>query len=91
MYWDVMCRAAERGCQVFDYGRSKEGTGSYSFKKNWGFEPEPLNYEFFLVRGKDIPDVNPLNPKYQMFIRLWQRLPLPVSQLIGPWLSRSLG
>ena len=91
MYWEVMCRAAERGCRVFDYGRSKVGTGSYSFKKNWGFEPEPLNYEFYMVHGEDVPDINPLNPRYQIFIRMWQHLPLPVSQLIGPWLSRSLG
>jgi len=91
MYWEVMRRAAERGIRVFDYGRSKEGTGSYSFKKNWGFEPEPMHYEYQLVRARDIPDINPLNPKYRLFIQLWQRLPLGVSKFIGPKLSRDLG
>jgi len=91
MYWEVMRHASERGCRVFDYGRSKKGTGAYSFKKNWGFEPEPLYYEFDLVNAKELPDVNPLNPKYRLFINMWKRLPLPVSKLVGPMLSRNLG
>ena len=91
MYWDVMRRACERGILVFDYGRSKVGTGSYSFKKNWGFTPEPLFYEYHLVRAKTLPDINPLNPKYRLFIQLWKRLPLPLSQLLGPYLARNLG
>ena len=90
MYWEVMRRAAERGYRVFDYGRSKRGTGAFAFKKNWGFEPEPLVYEFYLRRGSDLPDINPLNPKYRLFIAAWQRLPLFVANLIGPWVARDL-
>ncbi|HYE37939.1 FemAB family XrtA/PEP-CTERM system-associated protein [Methylocaldum sp.] len=91
MYWEVMRRAAENGVRVFDYGRSKEGTGSYRFKTHWGFEPEPLAYEYELVKAKAVPEINPLNPKYRYFIAAWQRLPLPVSNLVGPWISRNLG
>ena len=91
MYWEVMRRAAERGLKVFDYGRSKQGTGSYSFKKNWGFEPKPLPYEYVLVKSDTVPDVNPLNPKYRLFIEGWKRMPLALSKVIGPWLARSLG
>ena len=91
MYWEVMRRACERGVRVFDYGRSKRGTGSFDFKKNWGFEPEPLVYEYRLVKGRAVPDHNPLNPKYQAFIAIWQRLPLPVANAIGPYVVKSLG
>ncbi len=91
MYWELMRRSAESGIRIFDYGRSKIGTGSYSFKKNWGFEPEPLSYEYHLVKSDSIPDINPMNPKYQMFIKLWKKLPLPAANFIGPMLSRSLG
>jgi len=91
LYWDLMRRACERGLRLFDYGRSKVGTGSFSFKKNWGFSPEPLHYEYYLVRAKQIPDINPLNPKYRMFIAAWKRLPLPVANLLGPMISRGLG
>lgn len=91
MYWDLMCRAIKRGVRVFDYGRSKQGTGPYRFKTHWGFEPKPLHYEFDLVKAEQLPDINPLNPKYKLFIGLWQKLPLPLSMLIGPWISRDLG
>jgi FemAB-related protein (PEP-CTERM system-associated) len=91
MYWEVMRRACERGLRVFDYGRSKRGTGSFDFKKNWGFEAEPLHYEYRLVNARAVPDHNPLNPKYRVFIAAWQRLPLPIANLIGPHVVRSLG
>ena len=90
MYWEVMRRAVEKGIKVFDYGRSKIGTGSYNFKKNWGFTPQPLFYEFYLVKSTAMPDINPLNPKYRLFIAAWKRLPLVVSQIVGPWLSKDL-
>jgi FemAB-related protein (PEP-CTERM system-associated) len=91
MYWDLMCRAAERGVEVFDYGRSKQGTGAFSFKKNWGFTPQPLHYEYYLVKADRIPEVNPNNPKYRYFIEAWRRLPLPLANVLGPVLARNLG
>lgn len=90
-YWELMRRACEKGCRVFDYGRSKRGTGSFDFKKNWGFEPEPLHYEYQLHRAKQVPDQNPLNPKYQLFIKAWRKLPLPVANYIGPYIVKNLG
>ena len=90
-YWDLMRRACERGCKVFDYGRSKQGTGSFSFKKNWGFEPTPLHYEYRLYRGDTIPQNNPANPKYRAFIALWRRLPMPLANRLGPFIVRNLG
>lgn len=91
MYWELMKNACDQGIKVFDYGRSKVGTGPYSFKKNWGFEPEPLYYENYLVKASSIPEVNPLNPKYQIFINAWKRMPLPIANAFGPFLFRSLG
>ena len=90
-YWELMRRACERGIKVFDYGRSKRGTGPFDFKKNWGFEPQPLHYEYQLHRAQAVPDTNPLNPKYRLFIKLWQRLPLSVANAIGPHIVRNLG
>ena len=90
-YWDLMRRACERGLRVFDYGRSKRGTGSFDFKKNWGFEAAPLAYEFRLLKRDAIPQNNPSNPKYRAFIALWRRLPLPVANRLGPHVVRALG
>ncbi|MGH8236516.1 MAG: FemAB family XrtA/PEP-CTERM system-associated protein [Steroidobacteraceae bacterium] len=91
MYWAVMERARERGLELFDYGRSKRGTGAFDFKVHWGFEPEPLHYEYFLVRAAQLPNLSPTNPKYERMIRLWQRLPLRVTQMLGPPVARYLG
>jgi FemAB-related protein (PEP-CTERM system-associated) len=90
-YWELMRRGCERGYRVFDYGRSKRGTGSFDFKKNWGFEPEPLHYEYDLRRGDRVPENNPLNPKYRAFIALWRRLPRSVVDRLGPVIVRGLG
>jgi FemAB-related protein (PEP-CTERM system-associated) len=91
MYWEVMRRAVPRGARLFDFGRSKLGTGAFAFKKNWGFEPRPLAYRFRLRQGATIPEQNPTNPKYRLLIAAWKRLPLPVAGLIGPRLVRGLG
>jgi FemAB-related protein (PEP-CTERM system-associated) len=91
MYWDLMRRACERGLKVFDFGRSKHGTGSFDFKKNWGFEATPLYYEYCLVSDRTMPEINPLNPKYRLFIQVWKKLPLPLANMIGPHIVRQLG
>lgn len=91
MYWALMQRAVERGVRVFDFGRSKQDTGSYHFKKHWGFEPRPLPYAYHLVRATQVPNISPTNQKYSLFIKAWQRLPLTVSCTLGPWLARDLG
>jgi FemAB-related protein (PEP-CTERM system-associated) len=91
MYWEVMRRACERGYRVFDFRRSKVGTGSYAFKCNWGFEPTPLVYQYRLAPGRSIPDLNPLNPKLAVFIAVWKRLPLPLATWLGPLIVRGIG
>ena len=91
MYWEVMRHAAARGARLFDFGRSKVGTGSFDFKKFWGFTPEPLHYQYQLAPGSSIPDLNPLNPKYRLFIAAWKRLPLPLANRLGPMIVRGVG
>ena len=91
MYWEVMRRAGDRGFRLFDFGRSKTGTGAYAFKKNLGFDPAPLHYRYRLRAGATLPDHNPLNPKYRLFIAGWKRLPLPVANLLGPPIVRGIG
>ena len=91
MYWELMRRACADGYKVFDFGRSKLGTGAFDFKKNWGFEPTQLQYEYQLHKSKAVPENNPLNPKYQLFIKAWQRMPIAVANVIGPHIVKNLG
>ncbi|RJP67594.1 MAG: FemAB family PEP-CTERM system-associated protein [Comamonadaceae bacterium] len=90
-YWELMRLACARGLRVFDYGRSKEGTGPYAFKRNWGFEPTPLHYEYRLYKRESIPQNNPANAKYKLLIATWRRLPLGVANWLGPFIVRNLG
>jgi FemAB-related protein (PEP-CTERM system-associated) len=91
MYWELMRRSREQGCTSFDFGRSKAGTGPFKFKKNWGFEPQPLPYEYFLVQAEELPNLSPNNPKYRLLIDTWSRLPLPVANTFGPLVAPYLG
>lgn len=90
MYWHVMRHGQSRGARIFDFGRSKQGTGPYAFKKNWGFEPEPILHEFYLADGAEIPNVNPMNPKYQLMVSTWRRLPLPIANFVGPHIVKNI-
>jgi FemAB-related protein (PEP-CTERM system-associated) len=90
-YWELMRRACARGVKVFDYGRSKQGTGSFSFKKNWGFEPTPLHYEYCLYKRDAVPQNNPSNARYRLLIETWRRMPIAMANWLGPFVVRSLG
>ncbi len=91
LYWEVIRHAAARGYRKFDFGRSKAGTGAFAFKKNWGFVPDWLEYEYHFLPGHSMPNKNPLNPKYALMIQAWKKLPLPIANFLGPWLVRGLG
>jgi FemAB-related protein (PEP-CTERM system-associated) len=91
MYYALMNHARRRGCTHFDFGRSKVDSGAYSFKKNWGFEPEPLAYAVHAANGQEARDVNPNSPKYKAQIAVWQKLPLPIANALGPWIAKGLG
>lgn len=91
MYYALMNHARAHGYAAFDFGRSKVGSGAFAFKKNWGFEPQPLSYAVRTADGAEPRDINPNSPKYKAQIAVWQKLPLPIANLIGPWIAKGLG
>lgn len=91
MFYAYACHALDRGCKRLDLGRSKAGTGPAAFKKNFGYSPRPLGYWRRTLDGSAPRTVNPLDPKYARKTQLWKKLPLPVANLIGPWIARGLG
>jgi FemAB-related protein (PEP-CTERM system-associated) len=90
MYWELMSHAAKIGCRTFDFGRSREGTGAYHFKRHWGFEPVPLPYQYILTAGHEMPNLSPSNPKMRLAVETWKRLPLPLTKIVGPLATRYL-
>lgn len=91
MYFELMCHARKRGCDRFDFGRSKTQSGPYSFKKNWGFEPEPLAYASWTAPGEAKRDADPTSASHAAQIALWKKLPLPIANRLGPWIAKGLG
>ncbi len=88
MYWSLMKSAGERGYKFFDFGRSKNSTGAFHFKRHMGFEQIPLPYQYRMMNGAQLPNNNPTNPKFQLAIKLWQRMPLGLTKVLGPRLVR---
>ena len=90
MYWELLCHVAKLGYRVFDFGRSREGTGAYNFKRHWGFEPVPLPYQYVLRDGAKMPNLSPSNPKLELAVRAWKRTPLLLTKVVGPRLTKYL-
>ena len=90
MYYELMLHARNRGMTHFDFGRSKTGSGPFKFKKNWGFEPQPMTYCEWTADGEKPRDVDPTNAAYSRKIETWKRLPLPIANAIGPIIARGL-
>ena len=90
LYWSVMRHSCLAGASTFDFGRCTVGSGSHRFKKQWGAEEVALCYQYWLRPGEKLELVRPDNRKYKRKVELWRRLPLWVTRLLGPVLSRSL-
>ena len=91
MYYQLMLEARARGCSQFDFGRSKVDSGPYKFKKNWGFDPQPLGYEMRLAEGVVPPNLSQQSGPFATLSNIWKKLPFAVTKAIGPHLARHLG
>jgi len=90
MYWEAIRHGLSLGLGRFDLGRSTPGAGTFKFKAQWGAMPEPLAWHYVLPAGEALPNLTNQNPKYSLAIDMWQRLPLPVTKIIGPPIVRCI-
>lgn len=90
MYYELMLHARRKGMERFDFGRSKTASGPFAFKKNWGFEPQPLAYGQWAAPGRGMRDIDPTSEAYSRKIELWKKLPVPLANTIGPFVARGL-
>ena len=90
LYWEAIRFAINGGFRSFDFGRSTPGEGTYNFKKQWGVRPVPLYWQYLLREGGGLPEVNTKSPKYRFAIQAWQRLPLMVTNFLGPHIVRCI-
>lgn len=90
LYWEAIRFAIRMGLRWFDFGRSTPDEGTFNFKKQWGGEPVPLSWQYLLPEGQKLPELSPKNPKYEMAIKVWQKLPVGITRLIGPPIVRNI-
>jgi serine/alanine adding enzyme len=90
LYWTMLKHACEAGCSTFDFGRSTIDASTHRFKKQWGASAVPLFWHYWIADGTAIPQINPRNAKYKLAIVGWKRLPVMLSNMLGPSISRSL-
>ena len=90
MYWSLIAQSCEEGYRIFDFGRSKKGTGSFQFKSAWSMEVTELPYRYYLVRAKEVPHMSPVDRRFQLPVRLWKRMPLGLTKILGPPLIRRI-
>lgn len=85
LYWTMLEYACNNRYEYFDFGRSSPDEGTYKFKKQWGAESFPLYWQSICLGGNDCHQ-NGRSDKsnYGRAIQIWQRLPVPVTRLIGP-------
>jgi FemAB-related protein (PEP-CTERM system-associated) len=88
MYYDHLRWAGQNSCKVFDFGRSKRGTGTFEFKKHWNTTMRELPYEVILLKRQTLPNFSPSNPRFHMAIKIWQKLPLPLTRMISRFVIR---
>jgi lipid II:glycine glycyltransferase (peptidoglycan interpeptide bridge formation enzyme) len=90
LYWSVLERYSRMGLKQFDLGRSLIGSGNETFKMKWKPRRKQLAYWYALMSGNELPDLNQKNPRFQLAISLWKRLPGFVVRLLGPFLIKGL-
>lgn len=90
LYWTALQFAISRGCRRFDFGRSTPGEGTYNFKKQWGAKPMQLHWQYLLPEGTAMPELNTKNPRYELAIKFWRKLPLPLTRLLGPQIVKNI-
>jgi serine/alanine adding enzyme len=91
LYWESIRFAYASDCRAVDFGRSSKGEGTYKFKLQWLAQESPLCWYPFDAQGQPKGRVDHLaSGKLQLAARIWSRLPLPVANLLGPTIRKSL-
>jgi serine/alanine adding enzyme len=88
LYWSVLSFAAERGYKYLDFGRSSRDSGTYEFKMQWGAVSSDLYWGYWMNRDTSMPETPAEG--MQMASRIWRRLPVAFTNLLGPALIRHI-
>jgi serine/alanine adding enzyme len=86
LYWEVIRHGCRTGYRLLDLGRSFKNAGTFEFKRQWGAVPHTLPWIFLDAVPGAAPSVDRDTSRFDVLIRAWKRLPVPVANAIGPWI-----
>ena len=86
--WILIQQLALGPYHILDFGRSAPGSGGHLYNSNWGPEEIPIYTDYIIGKPGSIPDLKPESSRYGYASRIWRKLPLPLTKLVGPKLSR---
>jgi FemAB-related protein (PEP-CTERM system-associated) len=89
LYWGFMEKMISCGVRLFNFGRCTPGGGTHRFKRQWGGDDLPLPWAQW-TDGDVHATPSPERPLYRAATAVWRRLPLPVTNRVGPVLARHL-
>jgi serine/alanine adding enzyme len=89
MYRNMLARSIERGSKVFDFGRSSVDSGTYKFKAQWGAQPFPAVWQYYVRKGS-AEDMRPDSGGKKRLVQIWQKLPVALTRIIGPGIVRGV-
>jgi FemAB-related protein (PEP-CTERM system-associated) len=88
LYWKMIEKACLDGFRNFHLGRSTSNTGATFFKSKWNAVPQQLYWEYILNGNKEMPDLSVENPRFKLAQETWRRMPVSLTNFIGPWVAR---
>ena len=90
LYWTMLEYACDNGYNCFDFGRSSPDEGTYKFKKQWGGKPNPLHWHYISLNDQPFEEGTSEKSKFDKAIHYWQKLPVLVTQIIGPMIRKQI-
>jgi serine/alanine adding enzyme len=89
LYWELLKHCCLTNVEIFDFGRSTKDAGTYKFKAQWGSIPSNLHW-YYPIESKSIPEINPHSKKFELLVSIWKKIPLIITKIIGPTITKSL-
>lgn len=89
-YWEALEYSIEQGCKYFDFGRSNKGAPTVRFKKQWGAEEKQLHWYQWTPEQTETVRIDPHSGKFSLATKVWQKLPLPLANALGPMIVKNI-
>lgn len=89
LLWTAIEWGLDNDIEIFNFGRTRQGSTIHHFKKGWGGSEVVLSDFTYFRTQKSLPD--PTQKKYVYLAKIWSRIPTSISRRLGPKFVKSIG